>query len=55
VHKALWIKALLQHLAIGQLVDHARVLQQVARRPARRAQQSQQALVHRRALEQQAR
>ena len=37
----------------GELVDHTGVLQQIARGPARRAQQVQQALMHRRTLQQQ--
>ena len=43
-------KALGQQRAAGQLVDDARVLQQVARGPAGCAQQVQQLLVHGRAL-----
>ena len=41
-----------QHLVVGQLVDHARMQQQVTGRPARIAEQSQQALVHCRAFQQ---
>ena len=40
------VKALGQHGAAGQLVNHAGVGLQVARGPARRAQHAQQALVH---------
>ena len=46
-------KALVEHVGVGQLVDHARMQQQVARRPARRTQDAQQALVHVGAFEQQ--
>ena len=47
------IEAVVQQAGAGQLVDDAGVLHHVARRPARRAQHAQQALVHRRALQQQ--
>ena len=43
----------MQHGVAGQLVNHTRVLEQVARRPLRRAQQAQQPLMHLRALQQQ--
>ena len=47
------VETLEQHLGAGELVDHAGVLEQIARRPARRPEQAQQPLVHRRALLQQ--
>ena len=47
------IKALAQHVAVGQLINHPRVAKQVARWPFSRTQQTQQSLVHNRALEQQ--
>ena len=47
------VKALLQHVVAGQLVNHAGMQQQIARRPLRRAQQAQQSLVHQRAFQQQ--
>jgi len=46
------IEAFVQHLVAGQLVNDARVLQQITRWPPRCAQQAQQALVHGRALQQ---
>ena len=46
------VKALLQQIVAGQLVNHARVLQQITGRPLGRAQQAQQAFVYRRALQQ---
>ncbi|KAF5288817.1 hypothetical protein FQR65_LT20891 [Abscondita terminalis] len=46
-------EAFAQHGVVGQLVDHARVLLQVACRPARRTQQVQQALMDGGALQQQ--
>ena len=46
-------KAFIQHVGTGQFVNHAGVQQQVARRPARGPQQTQQALMHIGALQQQ--
>ena len=51
-HKDPGVKALLQQIVAGQLVNHARVLQQITGRPLGCAQQAQQALVNRRALQQ---
>ena len=53
VLKGLGGKTLGQQLLARQLVDDARVLQQIAGGPARSTQQVQQALMHKRALQQQ--
>ena len=49
--KVLGHKPLLQHIAVGQLINHARVLHQIPRRPLGGAQKAQQAFMHRGALE----